>query len=270
MKIVAVNDDGFHDPGLWALAAALARLGDLRVYAPDRNYSGAGMSVTLRGEFHVSEGRPPAGVGLDVPAFTIDATPATTAALACLHAFDGGPDVLVSGINTGWNSGFQAYVVSGTVGAARVAVDRGTTGVAVSAPGRFDNPDGCVDYEAIARATARAIDAMAQTGELGKPLLVNINSPAGVGASTPVRLTSPARFTIYEDMRRVDGRTPEDGRETIRLAYGDVLAGPIRPGDEADALRSGAASMCVTDPFTSRVVSDGPWPSIAKAFTPAT
>ncbi len=265
MKIVAVNDDGFHDPGLWALAAALARLGDLRVYAPDRNYSGAGMSVTLRQEFRVSEGRPPVGVDLDVPAFTIDGTPATIAALACLHAFDAGPDVLVSGINTG----VQTYVASGTVGAARVAVDRGTTGVAVSAPGRFDNPEGRVDYQAIARATARAIEAMADTGELGKPLLVNINCPAGVDASTPVRLTTPARFTLYEDMRRVDGRTPADRRETIRLAYGDNLAEPVQPGDEADALRSGAASICVTDPFTSRVVRDDPWPSIAKVFVPA-
>lgn len=270
MKIVAINDDGFYDPGLWALAAALARIGDLRVYAPDRNYSGAGMSITLREEFHLSESRPPAGVDLDVPAFAIDGTPATIALVACLHAFDVGPDVLVSGINTGWNTGLQTYVASGTVGAARVAVDRGTTGVAVSVPGRRDNPDGRVDYQAIARATARAVEVMAQTGELGKPLLVNINSPAEVDASTPVHLTTPARFALYEDMRQVDGRTPADGRETIRLAYGDNLAEPFQPGDEADALQSGAASICVTDPLTSRVVRDDPWPSIAKAFAPAT
>ena len=60
MKILVVNDDGIQDSGLWALAEALEPLGEVCVYAPDRNYSGAGMSTSLTKEFHLQRAGPPA------------------------------------------------------------------------------------------------------------------------------------------------------------------------------------------------------------------
>ena len=62
MRILVVNDDGIQDRGLWALAEALEPLGEVRVYAPDRNYSGAGMSVALTPEFHLQRAGPPDGI----------------------------------------------------------------------------------------------------------------------------------------------------------------------------------------------------------------
>ena len=132
MRILVVNDDGIQDRGLWALAEALEPLGEVRVYAPDRNYSGAGMSVALTPEFDLQRAAPPDGIHTSVPGFTANASPANLAALGCAIAFDREPDVIVSGINPGWNTGVQGYVSSGTMGAARVALDRGFTGIAVS------------------------------------------------------------------------------------------------------------------------------------------
>ena len=88
--------------------------------------------------------------------------PATLAALGCAIGFDREPDVIVSGINPGWNTGVQGYVSSGTMGAARVALDRGFTGIAVShAPGLPE------DKRAIAAATARFVVAAREQGVSG-------------------------------------------------------------------------------------------------------
>ena len=263
MKILVVNDDGIQDSGLWALAEALEPMGEVCVYAPDRNYSGAGMSTSLTKEFHLQRAGPPDGIHTAVPGFTVDASPATLAALGCAIGFDCEPDVIVSGINPGWNTGVQAYVSSGTMGAARVAVDRGFTGIAVShAPGLPE------DKRAIAAATARLVAAAREHGVLSQPLLVNINVPAGFAAREPVRLTRPARFTLFEGVRPEGEPIVNGERITVRVRYGNIFDGPGTDDDETAALKAGAASICVTDPFTGRVMVDDPWPAIARAFSP--
>ena len=47
MRILLSNDDGYFAPGLAALAAALAGLGEVVVVAPEQNRSGASNSLTL-------------------------------------------------------------------------------------------------------------------------------------------------------------------------------------------------------------------------------
>ena len=261
MKILVVNDDGIEDQGIWALAEGLIELGDVRIYSPDRNYSGAGMSISLRDEFGLREASPPTGRGAAIPAFSLDAPPALVTAIGCAYAFgDNGPDAVVSGINTGWNPGRYIHVVSGTVGAARVAVDRGTTGVAVSAAS-----DPRSSYQSIAAATARLLRAMAEHGVLGQPVLVNVNVPADWRPDTPVWLASPSCFSFFAQLGFRQVSTGE-GATTLALAYGDLFDAPITSGDELDALREGAVSVCITEPSGSHALREDPWPTIAAAF----
>ena len=276
MKILVVNDDGIHDPGIWALAAEMSALGDVRVYSPDRNYSGAGMSLSLTATLHLRPAAPPAGIDLDVPAYTVDATPATMAAVGAMHGFPADPDVVVSGINNGWNPGAQSYVSSGTVGAARVGVDRGRTGIAVSASWRerLEPPADGSEAQDHARArlsmmaagVARLIRSMQAEKLTGRPALVNINFPEDYGLTSPVRLTTPARFTLFKDLHIVKQAADGDGGVTLELSYGEFLGGPCEVGDEIDALRAGAVSVCVTEPFSGRVLRGDPWPSVAQAI----
>ena len=77
MKLVVANDDGIDVPGIWALARELSKLGQVAVYAPTRNFSGAGMSVRLEREARLSRAAPPPGVDPDIPAFTLEAPPAS-------------------------------------------------------------------------------------------------------------------------------------------------------------------------------------------------
>ena len=89
MNLVIANDDGIDVPGIWALARELSKLGQVAVYAPTRNFSGAGMSVRLEREARLSRAAPPPGVDPDIPAFTLEAPPASMAAVGTVHAFGG-------------------------------------------------------------------------------------------------------------------------------------------------------------------------------------
>ncbi len=45
MRILISNDDGYFSPGIEALASALANLGEVVVFAPERDRSGASNSL---------------------------------------------------------------------------------------------------------------------------------------------------------------------------------------------------------------------------------
>ena len=75
MNLIVANDDGIGEPGIWALARELSPLGSVAVYAPTRNFSGAGMSVTLRRELRLSRAAVPPGIDPACAAFTLDAPP---------------------------------------------------------------------------------------------------------------------------------------------------------------------------------------------------
>jgi 5'-nucleotidase len=131
-RCLITNDDGIDSPGLHALAAAAVRAGlEVVVAAPADNSSGASASITALtdGARIVSEARPIPGV--DAPAYGVHASPAFIALTATRGAFGDPPDVVLSGINSGPNTG-QAILHSGTVGAALTAATQGVTGFAVS------------------------------------------------------------------------------------------------------------------------------------------
>ena len=142
----------------------------------------------------------------------MDASPATLAALGCALAFDREPDVIVSGINPGWNTGVQGYVSSGTMGAARVALDRGFTGIAVS-----HAPHSPEDKRAIAAATAqvRRLSPRARCRSSSRCWSISTRAE-GFAAREPVRLTRPARFTLFEGVRPSNARPSSNGERIDR------------------------------------------------------
>src|SRR4051794_10152389 len=69
--------------------------------------------------------------GLGVPCVGLDGPPALAVMAARLGAFGDPPDIVVSGINPGCNTG-RSVLHSGTVGAALTAANFGVSGLAVS------------------------------------------------------------------------------------------------------------------------------------------
>ena len=133
MNVLVTNDDGVASPGLHALARALVDDGyDVIVVAPDREMSGSSAAI---GQVHVEEGIDAERVvlpGLDgVPAYAVAGPPGLCVLSARLGGFGDPPDLVVSGINPGANTG-RAVLHSGTVGAALTAANFGCRGLAVS------------------------------------------------------------------------------------------------------------------------------------------
>lgn len=125
--LLLVNDDGVEAPGIQTLARVASGVGEVVVSAPDREYSGAAMSlsggVPLR-----RKAMPDKGAGLQ---YAVMGTPAECVKLGLYHLGDRRPDMVLSGINHGGNA--SSYTLhSGTVGAALTAAMLGCRAVAFS------------------------------------------------------------------------------------------------------------------------------------------
>jgi 5'-nucleotidase len=133
MRVLVTNDDGVGSPGLHALARALVDDGhDVIVVAPDREMSGSAAAI---GQVHLGEGIDAERVDLPrldgVAAYAVSGPPGLCVLTARLGGFGDPPDLVVSGINPGCNTG-RAVLHSGTVGAALTAANFGCRGLAVS------------------------------------------------------------------------------------------------------------------------------------------
>jgi 5'-nucleotidase len=127
-RILVSNDDGVQAPGLAALAQIMQAIGDVSIVAPSRNYSGAGHSIASRDDAIIRD-------DLTLPnglkAIGLSTTPASTMNVAIRNILQPLPDLVVTGINRGYNLGYSGYV-SGTVGGARQAVMLGVPAIAAS------------------------------------------------------------------------------------------------------------------------------------------
>ncbi|HUP76628.1 MAG TPA: 5'/3'-nucleotidase SurE [Acidimicrobiales bacterium] len=126
------NDDGIDAPGIHRLCESLVRGGHtVTVVAPDKDRSGSSASI---GRLTTGRGVPVEAADFpvtDARAFRVAGPPGLAVMAACLGAFGPAPDLVVSGINAGLNTG-HAILHSGTVGAALTAQTFGVSALAVS------------------------------------------------------------------------------------------------------------------------------------------
>ncbi|MDQ1443684.1 MAG: 5/3-nucleotidase [Acidimicrobiaceae bacterium] len=174
MRVLITNDDGVHQPGITALARAVAGAGyDTLVVAPKEDWSGAGAAI---GPVHVGQTVEYDTItvpGLeDVPVYGIDGPPALCVLLARIGGFGAPPDVVVSGVNPGNNTG-RSILHSGTVGAAMTASSFGVSGLAVSI-GAPDEDGGAIEWETATSLAVGALDWL-----IGAPVrtILNLNVP---------------------------------------------------------------------------------------------
>ncbi|MCU0269426.1 MAG: 5'/3'-nucleotidase SurE [Acidimicrobiales bacterium] len=143
MRILVTNDDGIDSEGLHVLTAAMADTGhELVVVAPDRDWSGSGAALgRVHTDDRIDVTRCEVPGRRDVEAWSVAGPPGMAVLAARLGAFGPLPDLVVSGINPGLNTG-RAILHSGTVGAALTGQNFGLSGLAVSVqstpPWRWD------------------------------------------------------------------------------------------------------------------------------------
>src|SRR5438874_357339 len=168
MRILITNDDGIHAEGLLALKRALSEMAEVVVVAPDRPRSACGHSITLHKPLRVTEVRLPDGS----PAYSTTGTPSDCVSLAVLDILrDRPPDVVVSGINSGPNLGWD-LTYSGTVSAAMEGAILGIPSIAISVTGTR----GPHNYDTAARFAVHLAESVREHG-LEKWTLLNVNVP---------------------------------------------------------------------------------------------
>ncbi|MGN0778669.1 MAG: 5'/3'-nucleotidase SurE [Aristaeellaceae bacterium] len=128
MNILLVNDDGINSPYLALLCRAAAARGHrVTVCAPSTQQSAKAHSFTVFAPVTVH----PRAMEGACAAWAVDGTPVDCTRLGLMALCEDGIDLVLSGINDGFNAGLATFV-SGTVGAAREAAFLGKPAMAVS------------------------------------------------------------------------------------------------------------------------------------------
>ena len=232
------NDDGIHAPGLWAAAGALRRAGDVYVVAPDREQSGVGACLTLHAPVkareapaaHFLEDAP--GNAHQVKAYSVEGTPGDSCILA-LENLVGAVDLVVSGINTGSNLGWD-IMVSGTVGAAVQGYVRGYCTIAISV-GSIQNPH----FGGAARFLELMACRLSETRP-DSPFFLNVNVP-----SVPLEQVAGVQVTrlggrSYGESVREEGMGPQ---KKYWLSRNRPIHGDNPEGTDIWALKSNRISI---------------------------
>ena len=165
VRILVTNDDGYRSEGIHALVKTLGQVGEVTTVAPVQEASAIGHALTLR--------RPLRLEAIDDRVFAVDGTPTDCVNIAVTQVFKGLPDLVVSGINKGWNLG-DDVTYSGTVAGALEGALLGIPAMAVS----LRQTREAYDFSDGARAAAVIAEAILQR-PLAARTFLNINVPKG-------------------------------------------------------------------------------------------
>jgi 5'-nucleotidase len=200
VRILLTNDDGIYAPGLRALRTELCKLGDVTVVAPATEQSAVGHSITLLTPLLVQE-----VVDEDQRflGWAVEGRPADCVKLALLELLPQPPDLLVSGLNAGSNTGINV-LYSGTVAAAIEGAFFRQTSIAVSLEYTKPKPLNFAQAASYARRVIEQIVAH----EPPPGSLFNVNIPSlERGPVRGIRVV-PQNVAPYKEEfdRRVDPR----------------------------------------------------------------
>lgn len=129
MRILITNDDGINSYGIIRLAHVAKEFGEVWVVAPESQRSAASHSITLHSTVDIY---PCPEFPVDgVHAYSCSGTPADCVRVGSLNIVPGKPDVVLSGINYGFNCASDVQY-SATCGAAFEAAFQGLHAIALS------------------------------------------------------------------------------------------------------------------------------------------
>lgn len=259
MKILISNDDGFQAPGIVALHAALARVAQVEVVAPEHNNSAKSNALTLHSPLYVQT----AANGFRY----INGTPADCVHIALTGLLDYRPDLIVSGINNGANMGDDT-IYSGTVGAAMEGYLFGIPAIAFS---QVDK--GWGEIEAAAAKATQIVQQMSAGSLIGQaPWLLNVNIPnlplqamrslkvCRLGrrhaAERSIVQESPRGETMYWIGSAGAAKDEAEGTDFHATAHGHVALTPLKVDlTDHDNLRYWAQSAALGDQPTRGAVA---------------
>jgi 5'-nucleotidase len=232
MNILVVNDDSISAPGIAMLAKAAAELGDVWVVAPAQQCSAMSQKLTLRESLHVKKVEDfPVNVKA---AWQVDGTPVDCVKVALNHILDHQPDYVFSGINNGYNVGFDiAY--SGTLGAAFEAVRSGIPAMAFSAASDSH-------LQALESCLLPVIRELLET-ELEQGKVWNVNFPPMKTRPLMGILHERTTATVSMFTERYVETVQPDGSKVLTIQGIPTADSELAEGSDAEAVRKGYISI---------------------------
>lgn len=234
MRVLVTNDDGIDSPGLAVLANVARAAGhEVLVAAPAHEYSGASASLTGQqsdGRLEVMRAKPP-GLAEGVEAFGVRAAPALIVFAASYGAFGERPEMVLSGINLGANTG-HATLHSGTVGAALSAATQDIPAMAASMAAARP-----LHWDTASRVCEVGLDWVVRTTPTGRVL--NLNVP-----DVPLERLRGLRTATLAKFGAVQAALQERGEGWVRMNYSEIDT-EHEPGTDAYLLGHGWATASV-------------------------
>lgn len=164
-KILITNDDGIRSEGLLRLVRTALPFGEVWVIAPDGQRSGSAQSITLHSHIDLYPYEYPVE---GVRAFSCSGTPVDCIRVGCLSVMPQKPDVVLTGINFGFNVATDLQY-SATAGGAFEAAFQGFRSIAFSEDA---SPDHAVTDAHLPAILEKWIDR-----PLGPGQILNVNFP---------------------------------------------------------------------------------------------
>ncbi|MBE3639452.1 5'/3'-nucleotidase SurE [Mangrovicoccus algicola] len=241
MRILITNDDGINAPGLAVLERIAADLagadGEVWTVAPAFEQSGVGHCISYTHPTMIAE--------LGPRRFAAEGAPADCVLAGIYHVMkEARPDLILSGVNRGNNSG-ENVLYSGTLGGAMEGALQGIRSIALSqfyGPGNVRLDD---SFEAAgahgAQIVRRLLDHADWGEEHGYHLFYNVNFPACPAAEVKgTRVAAQGRrpgvnFTVT-------AQPSPSGRQFLWARGGDQTV-PAAPGSDVAANLDGYVSV---------------------------
>ncbi|MGQ4911160.1 MAG: 5'/3'-nucleotidase SurE [Candidatus Thorarchaeota archaeon] len=224
-RVCLTNDDGPLSDAMLNLADALKEEVELFVVVPDGQRSATGKALTLKRPIRITEKHKRRGYSF----VAHDGAPADSVILA--EAFYEKLDLVVSGINTGANVGYQSMLTSGTVGAAMEAALRGIPAIAVSQQARphewFHTTGNNPCFETVCKVTKQLIMKVLKEGMPERVSVLNLNFPSHVDDHSDLVIVKPTMIRMYNE---VEERMDPNGRP-----YYWYIAHECKPPEGTDA-----------------------------------
>ena len=213
-ELLLTNDDGVTDLLAFTFSSLRPAFECIRVVVPEHNQSGAGSAITVDQPIHVRRLRD----GQLADTLLVRGTPCDGIRYALRHEM-WRPNVVVSGMNDGWNLGLSV-LNSGTVGAAAVGAGFGLGAVAVSAPAgqALTDPSWNHTTSRVLRHVTRCV-----AREPGSFTVLNLNLPIEYHDAPSVRVVDVSRAQYeewYEEVEIASGHTRKLILRSSRLQPG--------------------------------------------------
>jgi 5'-nucleotidase len=246
---LVTNDDGIESAFLHRLVDALLEHFEVSVAAPAFEQSWIGRAVSRHNEVEVIHNASIFPTGVD--AWAVSGTPTDCVNIALGNLLTKRPDIVISGINIGYNTTETLILSSGTVAGAIEGALWGLPAIAFSkcVPGHLFEGIRDSNGQTVGAFTDSLNSAARHAAEIARATLesppktgtvVNINFPEGTSSETLLEETFPAKIELGSLYNEVS-----PGKYTFRYSEGTIIE--AHPQSDRAALERGSISRSQLD-----------------------